>query len=72
MHILGLRLNFFVALVLCLLGLAWFLAIQTGWHGFGGPKTEPEKRAGTPAPRRKTPPPPPPRSRARSSRTRSR
>jgi prolipoprotein diacylglyceryl transferase len=40
-HILGLRLNFFVALILCLLGLAWFVAIQTGWHGFGGPKTEP-------------------------------
>src|SRR5581483_6295524 len=36
-HILGLRLNFFVALILCLLGLAWFVAIQTGWHGFGGP-----------------------------------
>ena len=40
-HILGLRLNFFVALILCLLGLAWFVAIQTGWRGFGGPKTEP-------------------------------
>ena len=40
-HILGLRLNFFVALVLCLLGLAWFVAIQRGWRGFGGPKGEP-------------------------------
>jgi prolipoprotein diacylglyceryl transferase len=40
-HILGLRLNFFVALVLCLLGLAWFVAIQTGWHGIGGRKEEP-------------------------------
>ena len=40
-HILGLRLNFFVALVLCLLGLAWFVAIQTGWHGIGGRKDEP-------------------------------
>ncbi|MEO8969068.1 MAG: prolipoprotein diacylglyceryl transferase [Solirubrobacteraceae bacterium] len=35
-HILGLRLNFFVALALCLLGLAWFAAIQRGWRGFGG------------------------------------
>jgi prolipoprotein diacylglyceryl transferase len=40
-HILGLRLNFFVALVLCLLGLAWFVVIQTGWHGIGGRKGEP-------------------------------
>jgi prolipoprotein diacylglyceryl transferase len=30
-HILGLRLNFFVALVLCLAGLLWFVAIQRGW-----------------------------------------
>jgi prolipoprotein diacylglyceryl transferase len=35
-HILGLRLNFFVALALCLLGLGWFAAIQRGWRGFGG------------------------------------
>jgi prolipoprotein diacylglyceryl transferase len=35
-HVLGLRLNFFVALVLCLLGLAWFVAIQRGWLGLGG------------------------------------
>ncbi|HEY2260453.1 MAG TPA: prolipoprotein diacylglyceryl transferase [Solirubrobacteraceae bacterium] len=35
-HVLGLRLNFFVALVLCLLGLAWFVAIQRGWGGLGG------------------------------------
>ena len=30
-HILGLRLNFFVASVLCLLGLLWFVRIQWGW-----------------------------------------
>ncbi|HEV7942953.1 MAG TPA: prolipoprotein diacylglyceryl transferase [Solirubrobacteraceae bacterium] len=30
-YILGLRLNFFVALVLCLAGLLWFVAIQLGW-----------------------------------------
>ena len=70
-HILGLRLNFFVALVLCLLGLAWFVAIQTGWHGFGGPKDEP---ATAPAakPRTHTTPPPPPPRRAKRSRSRSR
>jgi len=36
-HILGLRLNFFVALTLCVLGLVWFAAVQRGWWGFGGP-----------------------------------
>ena len=30
-HILGLRLNFFVAAVLCIAGLVWFVAIQRGW-----------------------------------------
>jgi len=45
-HVLGLRLNFFVALVLCLIGLAWFVAIQRGWGGLGG--REPAS-AGTPA-----------------------
>jgi prolipoprotein diacylglyceryl transferase len=70
-HILGLRLNFFVALVLCLLGLAWFVAIQTGWHGFGGRKSELEKVAATSGPRRrKTPPPPPPRAKRTRSRSR--
>jgi len=42
-YVLGLRLNFFVALVLCLIGLAWFVAIQQGWRGLGGPR-EPEPR----------------------------
>jgi prolipoprotein diacylglyceryl transferase len=32
-HILGLRLNFFVALVLCVAGLVWFARIQWGWPG---------------------------------------
>ncbi len=31
-HILGLRLNFFVAAVLCVSGLVWFVAIQRGWR----------------------------------------
>ena len=30
-HVLGLRLNFFVALVLCVAGLLWFVRIQWGW-----------------------------------------
>jgi prolipoprotein diacylglyceryl transferase len=34
-HIFGLRLNFFVASVLCLIGLSWFAALQKGWRGWG-------------------------------------
>jgi hypothetical protein len=34
-HIFGLRLNFFVASVLCLIGLLWFVALQKGWRGWG-------------------------------------
>jgi prolipoprotein diacylglyceryl transferase len=34
-HILGLRLNFFVAVILCLIGLLWFLALQRGWRDWG-------------------------------------
>jgi len=30
-HILGMRLNFWIALLLCLAGLTWFVAIQRGW-----------------------------------------
>jgi prolipoprotein diacylglyceryl transferase len=37
-HFLGQRLNFFISLALCLLGLAWFTAIQKGWRGLGGPR----------------------------------
>ena len=44
-HFLGLRVNFFVALVLCLLGLAWFVAIQRGWLGLGGPPRTRRRRA---------------------------
>ena len=31
-HVLGLRLNFFVAATLCAVGLIWFIAIQRGWR----------------------------------------
>jgi prolipoprotein diacylglyceryl transferase len=34
-HFLGLRVNFFVAGVLCLIGLLWFVAVQRGWRGMG-------------------------------------
>jgi prolipoprotein diacylglyceryl transferase len=39
-HILGLRLNFFVALALFLLGIAWFAAVQRRWRGFSGPSED--------------------------------
>jgi prolipoprotein diacylglyceryl transferase len=31
-YVLGMRLNFWIALLLCLFGLAWFVAIQRGWR----------------------------------------
>ena len=40
-HVLGLRLNFFVALILCLGALSWFAAIQRGWRGMGTEPAEP-------------------------------
>jgi prolipoprotein diacylglyceryl transferase len=55
-HILGLRLNFWVASLLCLGGLLWFAAVQRGWRpswmGSGGPAQPPptRDRASRPAP----------------------
>ncbi|MDQ6835340.1 MAG: prolipoprotein diacylglyceryl transferase [Actinomycetota bacterium] len=65
-HVLGLRLNFFVALVLCLLGLIWFVAIQRGWRGLGGPAGQSWPQGPPPAPsrRRTAAPPASPRRRA--------
>jgi hypothetical protein len=40
-YFLGLRVNFFVAAVLCLIALLWFVAIQTGWRGWGTTPAEP-------------------------------
>jgi len=68
-YVLGLRLNFFVALVLCLAGLTWFVAIQRGWGGLGGRERE---EAAPAAPRKKAPPPPPRRAKRSGSRSRSR
>jgi prolipoprotein diacylglyceryl transferase len=70
-HVLGLRLNFFVALVLCVLGLLWFVAIQRGWRGLGGPSgeswSEPAPAVPAGAARGRVNPPPPPRRAKRAS-----
>ncbi len=66
-HFLGMRVNFWIASALCLLGLTWFVAVQRGWRGMGAPPAQPEP-AGTRGrepqaarePRR--PPPRPPRT----------
>ncbi len=40
-HFLGLRVNFFIASLLCLIGLMWFVAVQRGWRGMGVSPAEP-------------------------------
>jgi prolipoprotein diacylglyceryl transferase len=70
-YFLGMRVNFWVALVLCLLGLGWFVAIQRGWIGLGGSRDEAAPvAAASVSTRRSAPPPPPPRRRAGRSRSR--
>jgi prolipoprotein diacylglyceryl transferase len=71
-HFLGLRVNFFVAGVLCLLGLLWFVAVQRGWRGMGASPTRPSQPEGSRgrdaqavAPARRPPPRPPRAKRAR-------
>jgi hypothetical protein len=50
-HILGLRLNFFVALVLCIIGLVWFAAIQLEWSAPSWfPRFHPRRRGARPGP----------------------
>jgi prolipoprotein diacylglyceryl transferase len=46
-HFLGMRLNFWIALLLCLGGLLWFVAIQRGWRLLPGrgASTAPARRA---------------------------
>ena len=52
-HILGQRLNFWVALVLCIVGLVWFVAIQRGWRSSRpGAKRRAAVAESTPTPRR--------------------
>jgi prolipoprotein diacylglyceryl transferase len=55
-HILGLRLNFWVAAILCLLGLTWFVAIQRQWRGwpFSAPREEPPAPPPAKAPKPKS------------------
>ena len=49
-HIFGLRLNFFVALVLCIIGLVWFVAIQREWSAPSWfPRFHPRRRPAPPA-----------------------
>ena len=40
-YFLGLRGNFFIATILCLIGLSWFVAAQRGWRGWGVDPAEP-------------------------------
>ena len=40
-YFLGMRVNFFIASVLCLVALAWFVAIQRGWRRWGTEPAEP-------------------------------
>jgi prolipoprotein diacylglyceryl transferase len=66
-HFLGMRVNFWIALVLCLLGLLWFVALQRGWRGMGAsPASQPAEAAGAGAPpaarEPRRPPPRPPRA----------
>jgi prolipoprotein diacylglyceryl transferase len=68
-HFLGMRVNFWIAAVLCVLGLAWFAAIQRGWRGMGAsphrPAAEDTRGRDTqtpPRPPQRRPPPRPPRA----------
>jgi prolipoprotein diacylglyceryl transferase len=50
-YFLGLRVNFFIASIICLLALAWFAAVQRGWRGWGVEPAErlaPQDRAAGP------------------------
>jgi prolipoprotein diacylglyceryl transferase len=40
-YFLGMRVNFFIASILCLVGLAWFVALQRRWRGWGVEPAEP-------------------------------
>jgi prolipoprotein diacylglyceryl transferase len=48
-YFLGLRVNFFVAGVLCLGALLWFVATQRGWRGMGVEPAEPVAAGGAPS-----------------------
>ncbi|HWD77173.1 MAG TPA: prolipoprotein diacylglyceryl transferase [Solirubrobacteraceae bacterium] len=44
-YFLGMRVNFFIASILCIIGLLWFAAIQRGWRGWGVEPAEPVPEA---------------------------
>jgi prolipoprotein diacylglyceryl transferase len=67
-YILGMRLNFWIASLLCLSGLVWFIVIQRG-RDSEVPQPQPRGARSQPATRRATPAA---RSRSRSARPRSR
>ncbi len=63
-YILGERLNFWIASLLCLAGLLWFVGIQRRWRP-PWVRGEPEREAEQPPARASTrKPPPPPRKRS--------
>jgi prolipoprotein diacylglyceryl transferase len=49
-YVLGMRLNFFVALLLFVIGLLWFVGIQREWHPFRRLLRRPRKPAPSPPP----------------------
>jgi prolipoprotein diacylglyceryl transferase len=67
-HFLGMRVNFWIASVLCLFGLTWFAAIQRGWRGMGASPVRPVEgppgrgAQSPPRPPQRRPPPRPPRA----------
>jgi prolipoprotein diacylglyceryl transferase len=64
-HFLGMRVNFWIASALCLLGLLWFVAVQRGWRGMGASPAGPDGSRGRneqPAAEARRPPPRPPRA----------
>jgi prolipoprotein diacylglyceryl transferase len=69
-HILGERLNFWIASLCCLAGLVWFTGIQRHWRPpwvRGRPEPEAEPVSAAPAKPARKPPPPPPRKRSAAS-----
>jgi prolipoprotein diacylglyceryl transferase len=75
-HILGLRLNFFIAVILCSIGLLWFIGSQRGWHPWyrvrgKEPPVEPAVARPTVSDERRSPAAPLPRSAAGRSARRS-
>ncbi len=70
-YFLGLRLNFFIASILCVIGLACFVAVQRGWRGWGVEPAEPVPTgASSPTRGRRASPPAPATASGRGKRSR--